>query len=258
MRRNEFAAYDLLQKLFHAGEWVWATELSLKGIDATARPLKVSVDPKTEGGSTREMTFKENRDYAVYTHATLNTQVFAIRQFVNRLPSGFCDFSYQRHQKTDADIELVNIEKVVLDTSGASTCVSKSDLESLGELAAQFTPRIDAPPQPASMGQHQLDSANNLLDVMSYELRGINNHTGQVWTSDIEAIKKRIGQRLQAANNSRQMIPNDSEGQLFISMFDYVKAEYKQAKNLSQLTKIADYLEANVPKLILVRRWWAL
>lgn len=123
---------------------------------------------------------------------------------------------------------------------------------------------------------------NDLIDVVSYKLRRLNPDTGEPLLDNFNAIKTQIEDHIQNANiyynalvdfinkvgtaNVREaLLTWDVDAAALKSEIDTMKAEGSHVwselptcNDFPDLIPLADRLDVNVPKLILLRRRWNL
>lgn len=100
--------------------------------------------------------------------------------------------------------------------------------------------------------------AHDLLDAMSYELRGINSYNGQPHGYSFDHIMKHLNNRLRTFATYQKDMSSGLEKTHFANMGQYILDRVVGAKDSDGFPAIADYIDANVPKLIIPRRHWSL
>jgi len=95
---------------------------------------------------------------------------------------------------------------------------------------------------------------HDVIDAMSYELRGLNSYTGEVQILLSEQLDKLINNRIFTANIYLNKLPDSTDKSLMESMVQYVENNYGKMKS----GEIGKHIDSNLPKQIIVRRWWAL
>lgn len=92
--------------------------------------------------------------------------------------------------------------------------------------------------------------SNDCIDALYYELNGLNPYTGELISLDAETITTLIVKRSDVALKYAN-ISGDSD---LISASHWISQNATSAK----ISDIISYIETNVPKLPLLRRYWAL
>lgn len=152
----------------------------------------------------------------------------------------------------DHDLTLDSLAKTIKPEIEASKY-----LNTLSYELEAFIPRvlIRIKGKDLSFEHAQLNIAHDLLDAVSYELQGIDHNTGQATGKTIDEIKTFVSKRLGII---QYHLPSDSESSLFAETGNYVLKNLRDVMTLEDLAGLGEYIDSNVPKLVMVRRWWAL
>lgn len=138
------------------------------------------------------------------------------------------------------------------------TANKKEDLAVLSVSFESHVPEcgIDEP-DPWKLFPGEVNYANilhDILDAMSYELQGKNSYTGQSQYLTNEMFQKLIGNRLFTANRYLNQLPNSADKQNMAEVVSYVEANFNEVEAIV----LGHYIDSNIPKQIMFRRWWAL
>jgi len=137
-----------------------------------------------------------------------------------------------------------------------SVSPTKEDMKTLGEaLYPTFNTNLD--PQVFGVMPDDIfaiNSANNLMDVLSYELQGINPYNGDVKIFDLVTLKELGISRSEIAINQAQkasvLNPSFSvDAQNIINVANYVIANINDCANLMDAQIMGVYIDSNVDKL---------
>lgn len=105
---------------------------------------------------------------------------------------------------------------------------------------------------------NHLNILHGILDAMSYELQGKNSYTGEDHTLTDGQFNKLIVNRLFTANVYLSHLPQSVDKQNMTNVKSYIQQNFEPGLKTVGLKKLGQYIDSNIPKQIIVRRWWAL
>jgi len=185
------------------------------------------------------------------------------------LDNGITDISYRvvgaenYYRQQDIDSDVVGVNGKCKETSGSiSLSVKDSDLKAIAsnlKLVSIKTGVVE--PNPWELFSIEVNHANilhDILDALSYELQGVDSYTGQAMNRTEGQKEKLYSNRIFTASVYLSKLPSNFDRQELGSIFSHVKAEFAKDKGAAHRAEIGKYIDNNLPKLIMVRRWWAL
>lgn len=99
---------------------------------------------------------------------------------------------------------------------------------------------------------------HDILDALSYELQGRNSYTGQLQLLTEQQKEKLFNNRIFTADIYLSKLSNSNDKQMLKTILAYIKVNITKATDAFKLANIGKYIDSELPKLIMVRRWWAL
>lgn len=169
----------------------------------------------------------------------------------------------------DAILSPATREKIALDIQTSNdmstnaesfiqASIKQNDLSALSAPFESYIPECGVDePDPWVLFPKEINHANilhDILDAMSYELQGRNSYTGESQYLTEEQFQKLISNRLFTADIYLNHLPDSTEKQNMANIIFYVKANFNKVEAIV----LGQYIDSNVPKQIMVRRWWAL
>lgn len=132
---------------------------------------------------------------------------------------------------------------------------TKEDLAAAAEPLINFKPKLTKPVDIKMMPEEvcHANITHDLLDALSYELQGINSSTGKLHDMKNGDLEKLINNRLFCADihlpkcNAQDKIELGS-----------IIASVKNRLKIDDFVSVGAYIDKNLPKLVIARRWWAL
>jgi len=185
------------------------------------------------------------------------------------LDNGIVDVSLRATKTTDywkrleIDGDAGNVNSGCKQSHELINASSKdADLEAIATNLKTITLKSGiVEPDPWQLFPLEINHANilhDILDALSYELQGFNSYTGQLHGLTNEQRDKLFSNRIFTANVYLSHLPNNADRQELGTVLSYIETELPKAKDEIQISKIGKYIDQNLPKLIMVRRWWAL
>lgn len=170
---------------------------------------------------------------------------------------------------TDIETDVHTTQTLLIDAQpGIELAVKREDLFLASSSLAAYHPISGIEePDPWAILSEEANHANilhDILDAMSYELQGRSSYTGELHELIFEELKKLINNRIFAGWVCHNKL-SDVSGFIGIpnkeqmgDVLDYVQKGLREAKSNIDLVFLGQYIDVEIPKLIMVRRWWAL
>lgn len=162
-----------------------------------------------------------------------------------------------------------NRKKVDYDTDTSNTLSANankmighiSDIKTAKSLGAKFVLRrfecgLDEP-DPRTLFSEEVNHANilhDIIDAISYELQGKNSDNGQVHLYDNERLVKLISDRIFTAKVYLSHLPRSLDQARMRDIVNYVEKNFQRIPH----SELGRYIDNNLEKQIIVRRWWSL
>ncbi len=134
----------------------------------------------------------------------------------------------------------------------------EKDLADLSTPFESYIPEcgIDEP-DPWALFSSEVNYSNilhDILDAMSYELQGINSYTGNLHNYDTKQFNRLISNRILTANVQLNVLPSNLDVEQMRGVVEYVEENFGKVSNAT----LAQHIDSEIPKAIMLRRVWAL
>lgn len=258
-RQEVMMAHDLLTKVWKMNELFFACTFFMQEIDPiTGDPFinRIATGPPDNPGPDifRSATLPELKELAIQRLTVIDKIRTTVDKFLTKvdlmsLNTGLEDYKFTL---TDPNSDLNNLASVRTragqDIIGSA---NKGQLKSRGQ-AFTYTPKVERKtilPEPA----RSLNIANDILDTLSFELQQIDPHVGGPKAFAFAFLQELIPARLQAAFTANSNRDADID-----NIINHILANFQAAADLADMAALGAYIDANLPKLPLIRRHWAL
>ncbi len=251
-RQEMFTALNLSINSWRICTRTSSMEFSLQGKKLDGEPL---VYFSEDGISSQPLTFEDlkihtkNHKVAILQDCS-NVDVIFKGVSKTFLENGFTDIEISQSDVLDDMVSAKNI----LESCLIDQVIIKNDLNFLADSFETFTPKISVKPKVSSQQRRWANITHDILDAISYELIGKNSYTGELHNLKIEELKKLVSSRLHVAQYYLVRLL-DTEN--FQTLITYITGNYINASQ-QELETLGQYIDTELNKLIMVRRWWAL
>ena len=228
---------------------------------------KVVIPEEVEIG-TSAYTFNDYKEYAIRFCDIIDKLASNINTVLTNVDVAYLD------ESIDAILTIVNRAKISSDVGILRTlalnikpqiqlAISKLDYFAYAIPFKQYEPQVivkDEPNPRMLLGDAVCDAniAHDLLDAMSYELQGIDSCTGQQHNLSLEGVEKLVLNRIRTMQFYLNRLPNGIDKQTMNDVLLYMEKEFPSANTVKERFKLGTYIDEEIPKLIMVRRSWAL
>lgn len=162
---------------------------------------------------------------------------------------------------SDAD----NSKTLLMDTRSFIETATKIEDFSLLSASLDYTSECGTvEPDPWKLFPVEVNHANilhDILDAMSYELQGRNSYTGELHGMTLIELRKLVKNRLFTGWIYHQKLTDDPEPVGYpnrAKMGDVLRYIENWYDEIADLKTLGQYIDSEIPKHIIVRRWWAL
>lgn len=220
------------------------------------------------------MSFDEKKARINFEGVFLKKLTDKIKTVINKADSGFLnsgieDLSYRVAQsvnhftKQKIDDNMVSVNNKCSQLPGSIGLFSDDiGLKTLvPDFRATNTEIGFIEPDPWELFPKEVNHANilhNILDALSYELRGIDSYRGQPLSRPQEQKEKLYNNRIHTANVYLSKLPNNLDRADLGNVLSYTENEFAKDQSNEHCIEIGQYIDTNLPKLISVMRSWAL
>lgn len=260
-RQEIFTALNITINTVRVGDFMWSLENTLKDQDAKGAHLEVMIDLEDEFSEARPTTVAELKEFTMNTRSVVKGLCDQIETVLTKTDAVFLEAGFSYWEVNKADIESdISDSKFLCDNCDIETVLAKLDLENLAVPIENFKPKITQKLTSADLPDeiNNTNIVHDVTDAMSYELKGLNSYTGEASGRKTEDIKELIEGRVKVAGTYFSLLPSNLDVDLMRSVVSHVEAELPKAFNKTDLWSLGQYLDSNIPKLIMIRRGWAL
>ncbi len=260
-RYEKVAAFTTLNGLSSAVETIWRTANYLQDYDpATGQPLVIVVGEqdgiRPNGDQLKE--FCDHQMVVVNTDlAKLNVAV-SDTVFRTHLSAGLDDYA-DTLAGVDADINSLNTGS---NYYAVNISNDPQQMGALGIVIGGYSFNNLGPPAPLTEGERVVVVIHDLLEAMMHNLRNINCENGQSQgLADIDQLKSLIASRcrvLQRYAAKAYALGDPTEVDYIYTIGNYIQQEFTSISNWNKAETLALYIETNIDRLPLLRRYWSL
>lgn len=180
-------------------------------------------------------------------------------QDMDKISAGLTTWNVSSTQVTNDISSVKTIAPTVSDALVLQ--VTEEDLDESGKLLCTYSPQMvrDVDPNPVQIPteERMVNSFQDLLNAISINLSGRCSDTGAIIYPTVADRMTRVNKRVDTARNFWQIhVPQTSESLSMKAVLDYVENELKNISTEKDCTILSEYIDAQVPKLPLTRRWW--
>lgn len=248
------AAYSLLKAVGQANQQLWLLSYHLQKYDPV-RETSLQIDGKEP--TAEDLISLGDNEIGIVNHlSSISQNVLAKPLFMGHVNAGI-DRWEARTIDVEADCSRNMSAKAYWDQQKT---VDEGILFNLGDYCRSVP---DAQLKPVSAlpdAVRYLIIIHDLLDAMIYELRNINSANGQELGFKLDGIQRLVSRRIKTANNLKSRAYSmastyEPELDAIYALVDYAAAQ--NPKNLNEAFNVSKYIESQIPRLPLWRRWWA-
>ncbi len=258
-RQELFTAIGLIRQTCNMNAWGDAVILNLQGLGDYSEPSDGPPDGLTPFERQKQAS-KESCNIIYEISENLNV-------FLGKVDNVYLNNGINAISGPVTRLKIVTDVGISNTLSGTAkpfiiTSSAAEDLVVLSEPFESYIPKCGViSPNPLEIFSIEIFHTNilhDLLDAMSYELRAKNSYNGQLTGQTVEQIKHLILERIKTAYIYYNYLPHNVEIEKMGDTFKYVEANLDTVKTYADCIQLSEYIDLNIPKLIMCRRWWAL
>ena len=264
-REQNLLGYQIINKTNIANICMLDANTIMKGLHPITRePLTVWRDnaPDKEGyevsaESTDIKQMITNNFLAITTEAGMVNEFTQRYLDVKDINTGIQSFSVSRLQ-VDDDIYFTTSTKDTI-SQDISLAVDKETILNVSKTFDSWIPKVAVivtPNEHLTQYEQNINTFQDLLNAIGFELQGINSYNGTILTDTFEHRKSLIESRLRVGVRHWNITPQTLETNGFKAVLDYVNSNFKSVINFKDMAILGKYIDDHVPQLPLVRRWW--
>lgn len=253
IRRDFFTAHNILSNSITISGSAWNLEQFIQN-DVMRTPDRVIEDEEDEENILIPMTSEEKAVYISQSKVNLLNECNQVKVIEEAIKTELPDidecFSFMGFSKTDAFSDVNTVQGIL---------EKEEIIQSLINYKAKITKALPLIP----FETNNTYILHDIIEAMGLELRGLNCHNGQPLKPVIdlevpannksleEVIIESVVLRLPAARTHlKKSLDKDDQTQMG-ALVDYIDSHYQD-----NLLATGEYIEANHPPLIMVRRAW--
>ena len=263
-RIQNLIGYQLINKTNISGASILDANKILNWIDPiTEEPLTVPAQVLPSETSERvTATVDDIKRLVNSCMSVINTESGAVFEFLNRystvndIDAGLQQFAVTKTQ-VDSDINMSLTTKDNLSVSLAIE-TRKNKIKFLAETFKDWIPEVKRVVHAHELNQDEqmINIFQDLFNALAFELQGKNSYTGELHGLNFEQLKKQTESRLRTSNRIWIRTPQTVETEEYKVVLDALNNEFPKVVDLNGCKVLGAYIDSNVPKLPLVRRWW--
>jgi len=270
-RHERFAGLDVIAKTMQVNQFLWINAMSLfEGVNpATGKGLPEIIVTQEQAGSSLGITKEVQAPRFEFMKAGgMNTLDLTLSitepiiGFTNRVNQSLLEngLQYFGFSPDDINHDIFSARTVaVAEKCKAEAAYNEAGLRSITARYKKHQAKLGYGKFISDIPQKEmnLNILNDLLDAMSFELNNLNSYTGLSANRSVGEIKNLISSRIKVAMMYLKNLSGDEAGWMGDIVTELEK-KLSEAKTQMELVYLSNYINKNVPKLMMVRRAWAL
>lgn len=263
-REQNLIGYQLIHRVNITNSLLLDSNKYLRFLDPiTEEPLKVWTDvPPDKDPEYVDATIDDVKRLVNQSFDTITKELQRINGFIAGYNDdadvnvGLSQYAVQRTQ-FDADVNFSSATKDSVSISIESDTKQQKIIQ-LASLYINWIPQVVKIVQSYEISQYEssISIFQDLLNAMAFEMAGLSSYTGEPHGLNFDRLYALINDRVKTATRQWEKTPHSLETLSMKSVLDTVSEEVKKVTTLDGFKSIGEYIDSNVNRLPLVRRWW--